>query len=621
MKFKYDFFISHAVEDQKEFVNPLVTTLEEAGFKVWYSGHNLAAGESISRSINQAIKTCKSWIVIFSENFFKEFEGSWVERELDTFIEFEKEDRQIIPIFWEISYEKTKETYPLIARNFGINSSKGFEKIVQILSQKENHFSHLLDIVKTFDSGDRMNVLILPFNRMVEYPDRVINEEKLILTMIQDLAYDHEINLKVKYFSDESIGMSQQEAETLGFQKNADLVIWGDLINERKSVKINLRYLVISPGKYIRSVKSRPISQLDYYTQEVYNGHLEGELKSLLFWVMGIRFYWNKEYQKALNHFLKVQGFNSVNQNELAFRLGVCYDELKNYSQAIAAYQAISSNDPIVPKGYLNLGNLYLDQGEFALAQKYYLKSLETETNLLAVYNNLAVLAYEQGHKLEAEEFLNKAQSHIPKSPKLNRNIQKIGRGFQTENRPKNQRDNLLKVTQFRSSPYKTIEEFEHFLLTDGQPIIMLHEVLVPLPFEKDEKHLSGWALEVGTFSDGVPKVNQLDVRNYHLRICKKDLSEDKKDNIKNIPTTVESVLFRIDPIKEEGYEFCKIQFVLPEIAAFYAKIEHFLAGQDQSQEDLIPYLLLFLKSEYGYMGKHDLEVLLKKQFGVLIKP
>ena len=65
-------FLSHASEDQAEFVRPLADALaampEE--FRVWYSEYELVIGDRLLSKIDDGLKSCDYGIVVLSPAFF-----------------------------------------------------------------------------------------------------------------------------------------------------------------------------------------------------------------------------------------------------------------------------------------------------------------------------------------------------------------------------------------------------------------------------------------------------------------------------------------------------------------------------------------------------------------------
>ena len=118
---EYDVFISHASEDKKEFVEPLVEALQAAGYKVWYDEFTLKIGDSLRRSIDNGLKNSRYGIVIFSSAFFAK---NWTQYEVDGLVTREMEGRKVIlPIWHMVSKNQVQNFSPSLADKKAINSS------------------------------------------------------------------------------------------------------------------------------------------------------------------------------------------------------------------------------------------------------------------------------------------------------------------------------------------------------------------------------------------------------------------------------------------------------------------------------------------------------------------
>jgi hypothetical protein len=58
-------FLSHASEDQEDFVRPLAEALMP-DFEVWYAPYKLTFGDSLLKRIDEGLKSCDYGIVIFT---------------------------------------------------------------------------------------------------------------------------------------------------------------------------------------------------------------------------------------------------------------------------------------------------------------------------------------------------------------------------------------------------------------------------------------------------------------------------------------------------------------------------------------------------------------------------
>jgi len=75
---EYDLFISHASEDKKDIVRPLVTELDDMGLDVWYDEFELELGDSLTDSITKGLKNSRCGVIVLSKDFFGK---NWTETE------------------------------------------------------------------------------------------------------------------------------------------------------------------------------------------------------------------------------------------------------------------------------------------------------------------------------------------------------------------------------------------------------------------------------------------------------------------------------------------------------------------------------------------------------------
>ena len=60
----FDVFISHATED-KSWATQFNTALRQQGVKTWFDASDLAPGDSISATIQQALRDCRILVIIY----------------------------------------------------------------------------------------------------------------------------------------------------------------------------------------------------------------------------------------------------------------------------------------------------------------------------------------------------------------------------------------------------------------------------------------------------------------------------------------------------------------------------------------------------------------------------
>lgn len=119
-KAMYDVFISHASEDKKDFVAPLVEALQDAGIRVWYDTLEMQWGKSLREQIDNGIKHSKFAILVLSKNFFAK---RWPQRELDGILaKQEITGATPLPIWHNISFEEVYEFSPTLSGIFSLSS-------------------------------------------------------------------------------------------------------------------------------------------------------------------------------------------------------------------------------------------------------------------------------------------------------------------------------------------------------------------------------------------------------------------------------------------------------------------------------------------------------------------
>lgn len=88
-------------------------------------------------------------------------------------------------------------------------------------------------------------------------------------------------------------------------------------------------------------------------------------------------------------------------------QLGLSYEKKGLIEDAIKHYEEASKEDA---KGFLFLGNLYLNQNNYDKAEEYYKKAIRKNDKLADAYNNLAwVYCLQRKNLDEAEELVKKA--------------------------------------------------------------------------------------------------------------------------------------------------------------------------------------------------------------------
>ncbi len=153
----FDVFISHAYEDKNSFTNELAVALKDRGLKVWYSGFELKLGDSITNSVNKALKNAQFAIVVISPVYL---EKQWAMNELHGLFNQPSERKRLLPILHNISMDEIKIHLPLLADRYAISTDKGLDfivhNVVEVITGKidsEKDFGHYSENKSTNNSN------------------------------------------------------------------------------------------------------------------------------------------------------------------------------------------------------------------------------------------------------------------------------------------------------------------------------------------------------------------------------------------------------------------------------------------------------------------------------------
>ncbi len=208
MKLKKDVFISHASEDKKDIVEPLVQVLKENGIRCWYDKDDIGWGDSIVGEVNDGLESSKYVVFIITRTFL---DKKWTHIELNTTLNMQitSGEKKVLPIVvgdiqpyelplllqdkkyiaWshqeEIADElkkilgKSTETQSTTKDMFSIPMPKRRKKITQL--DKDRFVKELYQgIVKYFDEGLAQ---LKQHDSRIEIDMTKVNELKFVATV------------------------------------------------------------------------------------------------------------------------------------------------------------------------------------------------------------------------------------------------------------------------------------------------------------------------------------------------------------------------------------------------------------------------------------------------------
>ena len=135
----YDFFISHASADKKDFVDGLVERASAAGLDVWYDQNDLVWGDSIRQKIDDGLRRAYFGVVVLSPNFFKR---PWTEYELDAIVQRDLSGSgRLLPIWHRLTQDDVEKQAPSLAGRLALpTSTYSTDQIVDELLTMRDRF-------------------------------------------------------------------------------------------------------------------------------------------------------------------------------------------------------------------------------------------------------------------------------------------------------------------------------------------------------------------------------------------------------------------------------------------------------------------------------------------------
>lgn len=135
-----------------------------------------------------------------------------------------------------------------------------------------------------------------------------------------------------------------------------------------------------------------------------------------------------KRWDLAIKNYQRALRFDPQN-GELNFYTGFAYMKKKNYDKAAYHFKK-SLQTKLDPSAFNNLGNVYLEQGEFEKAERAYQSALYTRVSRMYSLNNLGAIYQKTGRLDESIEMFEEALKANPKYKIAQKNL-KVVRNLQ----------------------------------------------------------------------------------------------------------------------------------------------------------------------------------------------
>jgi hypothetical protein len=114
-------FVSHASED-KEIAVQLAQCLKQRRIEVWLDDWELTLGDSLRRTIEEAISQASFGIVIISPAYMRK---NWPIRELDGLFALETAERKLIlPVLHNVRHDEIRRAWPMLADRLSCSTDR-----------------------------------------------------------------------------------------------------------------------------------------------------------------------------------------------------------------------------------------------------------------------------------------------------------------------------------------------------------------------------------------------------------------------------------------------------------------------------------------------------------------
>lgn len=124
--YKYDVFLSHASEDKETLVRDLRLALSSARISVWFDAEEMGAGDRLSSSIQEGIRTSRYGLAVITEAYIQK-KNRWSGGELGAFLnaEYSSEKTRLLWVRFGVTQERVAEVFPMLADKIGIDGGDG----------------------------------------------------------------------------------------------------------------------------------------------------------------------------------------------------------------------------------------------------------------------------------------------------------------------------------------------------------------------------------------------------------------------------------------------------------------------------------------------------------------
>ena len=183
---KYDVFISHASEDKDSFVRALAVELERYSIRVWYDEFTMKLGDSLSRSIDTGLRSCRYGVIVLSKHFL---EKNWPDYEYRSLLSRQVNGENVIlPLLYGISVDDVR-AYSLYLADIK-SLSVGKEDVA-------NAAMAILKVVRP-DVWERVKMEVVFKNAVAEAESAVVPMSQILQQTTRQSVLTHQQIIRAK---------------------------------------------------------------------------------------------------------------------------------------------------------------------------------------------------------------------------------------------------------------------------------------------------------------------------------------------------------------------------------------------------------------------------------------
>jgi len=281
-----------------------------------------------------------------------------------------------------------------------------------------NKIKHYLFPYKFSQDSNTLNILILRFERIEEYTDRIKKTEKELEKNLNNRKKEDKLPINV-YYDEYETAENVNEIESLGRKKNANVVLYGDYDEVIDSIKIKYVYLfkdtltqvlidTASSKIEIQKEQFYEFNQTKFFPLNIIDisqGLLPTEIHNIIYWTLALSQYEQKKYNETLNLIDKIKLNTDSSEINIYKTKAFCQYYIKDYKNLILTYNSLILLESYNYQLYSNRGLTHYNLGHFEEAAIDYQKCIDLYPYSSDLYFNMGNSLLRLGRHEEAIQY------------------------------------------------------------------------------------------------------------------------------------------------------------------------------------------------------------------------